>query len=343
MSYKSIIKRYTYSLPPELIAQTPALPRDSAGLLIYNRKTEQISFSDFAHLADFLPKNSVLVFNETKVVPARLPAIKQTGGKVRFLYLGATPYFIQALADRPLKVGESLLIKNKSRLTVVKKEENVYTLRPSFSIKKLSKILLIYGETPIPPYIKKGSLSESVLRKEYQTVFARAEGSVAAPTAALHFTKRLIQNLKRRGVKVEFVTLHVNLGTFAPLTPKQIDQHKLHEEFYTIDYKTAQRLNAYKAEGRLIVAVGTTVVRTLESATQQSKLKKITGTTDLFITEDYKLKFVDALITNFHVPRSSLLMLVACLVGREKLLQLYKKAIKRRFRFFSFGDGMFIK
>ena len=199
-----------------------------------------------------------------------------------------------------------------------------------------------YGQTPLPPYIKNSPLTEKQKRKEYQSIFAKAGLSVAAPTASLHFTRKLTANLKKQGTEVKFVTLNVNLGTFAPLKEENLMSGKLHLESYEIDKKTAGDLNQAKQQGKTIIAVGTTVVRTLESSAKHHEFKKLQGSTDLFIYPPYKFQFVDSLITNFHVPKSSLLMLVSAMTGRKKLLNIYQKAIKKKFRLFSFGDGMLI-
>ena len=200
-----------------------------------------------------------------------------------------------------------------------------------------------YGNAPIPPYIKHTPLSSAELKKQYQTVFAKNSGSIAAPTASLDFTKRLLEKLRKTGISTQFVTLHVGLGTFAPLTEENITQGKLHKERYAIDSKTAAFLNRAKKEGRPIIAVGTTAVRALETASdKKGKLAKLSGETDIFIREGYRFRFTDGIITNFHVPRSSLLMLVSAFVGRERLFELYRKAMKKKFSFFSFGDGMLL-
>ena len=293
----------------------------------------------------YLPKNAVIVFNETKVIPARLILKKETGGKAVVIFIEREGDLLKVMSDRKLNVGLKLTLKDGVLFEVTDQRENFYLLRPSFLISKLGAVLNKYGITPIPPYIKNSPLSESELRQKYQTVFARTAGSIAAPTASLHFTKRLIEKIKRVGVDIKFVTLHVNLGTFATLKPEHLEKGRLHEEFYEIDAASARFLNAAKSKGRPIIAVGTTVARTLESAAAASpgKLTKLTGTTDLFVREGYEFKFADQLITNFHVPRSSLMMLVSALVSRKKLLELYGQAISKKFRLFSFGDGMYIK
>lgn len=371
---------YHYAFPKSLIAQSPACPRDCSRLLVYRRCDGALFYDTFINLPKYLPKNAVLVFNKTKVIPARLVVKKETGGRVQILYLEAKNRLLKVMADRKLTVGARLSLTQPSltrgiNFTVVAQEEKYYYLHPNFPLKNLRKILEKYGKTPIPPYIKNSPLSERELREKYQTVFAREPaaggratvpsssgrgaarhilGSVAAPTASLHFTRRLFKKLRLSGVKIYFITLHVNLGTFAPVTEKNLKTRRLHEEFYEIDKKTAAALNKAKRDGHPIIAVGTTVVRALESASARNygknnlcgkncaRLKKLADSTDLFISPGYKFRFTNNLITNFHVPRSSLLMLVSTFVPRKKLLALYKKAIAKNFRLFSFGDGMLI-
>jgi S-adenosylmethionine:tRNA ribosyltransferase-isomerase len=225
---------------------------------------------------------------------------------------------------------------------VAEKEGQFYFFKSDFPVNQIKSVLQKYGQTPLPPYIKNSKLTEAQRRKEYQSVFAKQGLSVAAPTASLHFTKRLISKLKKQGIEVKFVTLNVNLGTFAPLKQENLNSGKLHSETYEVDKKTAADLNAAKKKGKKIIAVGTTVIRTLESAAKNNKLVNLSGQTRLFIQPGYNFKFIDGCITNFHVPKSSLMMLISALVGRKKLLSLYQKAIKQKLRFFSFGDGMLI-
>ncbi len=343
--FQRIIKKYDYSIPQELIAQKPANPRDGAKILIYDRKLKKISFDTFFNLPKYLPKKSVLVLNNTKVLPARLTTKKTTGGKVNILYTKTKNELIEVMADRKLDINSKLSLTSKIHFYVKNQSGKYYYLEPSFPINRLFSILDKYGKTPIPPYIKNSPLSELKLRREYQTIFAKTKGSVAAPTASLHFTKRLFKKLKKSGIAIEFITLHVGLGTFSPLTEENLKTGKLHEEFYSINPSTAKRLNKYKKDGRPIIAVGTTAVRTLESATHDRQLttNNAQQKTNIFIQEGYKFKFIDGMITNFHVPKSSLMMLVSALTGRKKLLDLYKKAIGKKLRFFSFGDGMLIK
>lgn len=340
---EEILAPYDYTVPQELIATAPAHPRDSARLLVHDRKTNVTSFDTFANITNYLPTNAVLVFNQTKVFPARMKLVKdETKGKVEALYLETVHGMLRVMASGKIAEGEKLLWNDAHFFTVEQREGKIALLQPSFSLGELHRLLRQYGETPLPPYIKNSTLTEEEKRAEYQTVFAKQEGSVAAPTAGLHFTPELLQKIKEHGCDSTYVTLHVNLGTFAPLTREHVQQKRLHTEAYHIDENTAAFLNKAKKDGRPIIAVGTTSVRTLESATVNGHIEKLADMTSIFITENDTLKFVDGLVTNLHVPKSSLLMLVSAFTGRNKLLDLYAQAIKKKFRFFSFGDGMLI-
>lgn len=337
----SIIDKYDYEFPQELIAQKPAHPRDSAKLLIYDRKTKAASFDIFKNIGKYLPKGTVLVLNETKVLPARFEVTKITGGKIKLLYLNGDKNVFSALSPRKLHLGEVLKFGAKE-ITVTKILEDGYRFKASDKNFNIKKELEKYGDAPLPPYIKNSPLTRSEIKKEYQTVFAKKYGSVAAPTASLHFTKKLLESLKRQGIKEEKVTLHVGLGTFATVTEENIKESKLHSEYYEVSKSVADKLVLAKKHGSVIIPVGTTALRTLESAYSGGKFKRLSGETDIFIKEGDKLKFADGLITNFHVPKSSLIMLVSALIGREKTVELYKLAIKNQFRLFSFGDAMLI-
>lgn len=351
-TFQETLALYDYHLPPELIAKEPASPRDSARLLVYDRKTESVNFDIFSNIANYLPENAVLVLNRTKVIPAKLTLKKNTGGIVTALLLSVHPESVSVLASGTLKHGDKLIWQGGHSFEVIHRKMQEATLKPSFPLTQLRELLERFGETPLPPYMKDSPLPEDRRRAEYQTVYAEEEGSVAAPTAGLHFTENLITNIaqprtlsgtgEQSGRTVAYVTLHVHLGTFAPLTEEHWKLKQLHTEHYSIDPITVGVLAEAKATGRPIVAVGTTIVRALESATIEKTIVRPMGGTDLFLTEDSKLHFVDHLITNFHVPRSSLLMLVSAFVGREKLLELYNQAINERMRFFSFGDAMLI-
>ena len=346
MTLDQTLKLYDYNLPKELIAQKPASPRDSARLLVYDRKNKKVNFDRFSNIGRYLPKNCVLVFNQTKVWPARLSVKKTSGGKADLLYIDHDKNFIKALSNKKLSINSCVtLLCGRTKvynLTVAKKSDQFYYFKPSFPISKLLYVLDKCGITPLPPYIKNSPLSEKQRREQYQTVFAKNGLSVAAPTASLHFTDQLMTKLKRQGIAIKFARLDVGLGTFAPLKENNLQTGKLHYEYYQIDRKTADFLNRSKKQKRPIIAVGTTAVRTLESSSKNHQLKKLSGQTDLFIREGYKFNFVDGLITNFHVPKSSLLMLVSALAGRKTIFKLYNQAINKKFRFFSFGDGMLI-
>jgi S-adenosylmethionine:tRNA ribosyltransferase-isomerase len=344
INFNRELAKYDYGFPAALIARRPARPRDAARLLVSDRRGGAPVFSRFSRLADFLPPKAVLVFNETKVVPARLAPVKPTGGLVRVLVIGREGGLIRVMADRKIEAGSPLRLNRTVSFTVERRDGRFWLLKPSFPISSLDRVLERHGQAPLPPYIKSTPLTASEARREYQTVFARRRGSVAAPTASLHFTKRLMSELKRRGFGTEFVTLHVGLGTFAPVTGANLKKGTLHREHYEIGRAAARRLESARAAGRPIIAVGTTVVRTLESAAgNKGRLTRFVGDTDLFIVPGHRFRFVDGLITNFHVPKSSLMMLVAAFAGREHVLDLYRQAVGRRLRLFSFGDAMLIR
>ncbi len=346
------VEKYAYNISKEQIALSPADPRDSAKLLVYNRAIGEINHDRFYNLAGHLPPRSVIVFNKTKVVPARLALQKENGHVVEILAVGWRANFLLALAPKKLKSGATLCCR-KAKFIVIKKEGAHYLLRASlrtqpnkirvFSQKDLQTILSLEGLVPLPPYLKATPLRQAELKKKYQTVFASKPGAIAAPTASLHFSSNLIEEIKKQGHKVVFITLHVGLGTFARLTGDALAQNKLHSEAFEITKQAAEIINRGKREGRPIVAVGTTVVRALESAGTKGTVAAGKSRTELFIKPGYKFKVVDQLVTNFHVPSSSLMMLVASLTGRKKLLELYQIALAKDYRFFSFGDGMLIK
>lgn len=347
---------FDYRLPSSLIANSPAIPRDHSRLMIIDRKNGKIESKYFYNILDYLTPNDVLVLNKTKVFPARLLVRKVTGGKVELLFTEEIkPGVWKALTHPGLKIGTSLAIK-KHLFQVIGQENLTAIIDTHLPKEKLLNLLRNHGHTPIPPYIKSTEI-ESNLRKEYQTVYADKIGSVAAPTAGFHFTKKLLCKLIEKGIQIEYITLHVGLGTFAPVKVKNIEDHKMHSEEYFIDKKTADRLNKAKSEGKRIIAVGTTSARTLESASNTNcklEIDKLRDSTNLLIYPPYKFKFIDSLITNFHLPKSTLLALVSafisfpntsnkfksfesCLAGKA-----YQDAIKKKYRFYSFGDSSLI-
>lgn len=340
MQYKK--SDFYYELPPELIAQTPAEPRDSSRLLVYDRAADKVEHRIFRDITDYLKAGDVLVINSTKVLPARLYAQTENGGAVEILLLKRLEKDKWEVLCKPGKkctVGRSFKICDKLSFTVEGITDSGERIINFTYNGVFENILEEVGSMPLPPYIKE-KLKD---KNRYQTVYAKTDGSAAAPTAGLHFTPELLNKIRDMGVEIVEVLLHVGLGTFRPVKEDIITDHKMHGEHYEVTEQAAAAINKAKAEGRRIVAVGTTSVRTLESATDDDGILKAgSGETHIFIYPPYKFKCVDALITNFHLPESTLVMLVAALVGREKILELYKIAVGERYRFFSFGDAMLI-
>lgn len=333
---------FYYDLPPEQIAQTPAEPRDSSRLFVYDRATDKVEHRIFRDITDYLKAGDVLVINNTKVLPARLYAHTEHGGLIEILLLKRLErdkWEVLAKPGRKCAVGKSFKIGDKLSFTVEGITDSGERIINFSYDGVFENILEEVGSMPLPPYIK-----EKLKDKDrYQTVYAKTDGSAAAPTAGLHFTPELLEKIRGMGVEIVEVLLHVGLGTFRPVKEDIITDHKMHGEYYEVSEQAAAALNRAKAEGRRIIAVGTTSVRTLESATGEDGVVRAgSGETYIFIYPPYKFKCVDALITNFHLPESTLIMLVAALVGREKILSLYKTAVDEGYRFFSFGDAMFI-
>lgn len=335
---------FYYDLPEELIAQTPAEPRDSSRLLVYDRETDTIEHKHFYDIVDYLEKGDLLVVNNTRVIPARI--FGHIDGKqttFELLLLKRTDYTHWECIMRPArKAKKGSVIKISDELTATIEDIKEYGERiVRFDFDGVFEdILERVGNMPLPPYIH-----ETLQDKErYQTVYSKIDGSAAAPTAGLHFTPELIQKLKDKGVEFAQVLLHIGLGTFRPVKAENILDHEMHTEYYEIDKETAEQINRAKLEGRRVIAVGTTSVRTLETvADEHGFVRPEKGNTKIFIYPGYKFKAVDALITNFHLPESTLIMLVSALVGREKTLEIYNEAVKEKYRFFSFGDSTFFK
>ena len=333
---------FDYNLPEASIAQTPVEPRDSSRLLVLHRDTRKVEHRIFREIGDYLHPGDLLVLNQTRVIPARIYARKETGGRVELLLLRRRDELTwEALVGgKGLRVGKSIIIENGP------KAELVEILDGSERLIKFSEPIEPYfskvGNVPLPPYIHE-KLSDP---ERYQTVYAREPGSAAAPTAGLHFTPRLLEELQAKGVKVAYVTLHVGLDTFAPVTEDDPHEHKIHTEWCELPQDTADLINHTKQTGGRVIAVGTTSVRTLESAGKvgrdASRIPPYVGSTSLFILPGYQFKVVDAMITNFHLPKSTLLMLVSAFAGREEMLETYDTAIREGYRFYSFGDAMLI-
>ena len=333
---------FYYDLPEELIAQTPAEPRDSSRLLVYDRASGKVEHKIFRDIKNYLRKGDVLVVNNTKVLPARLFAHTEHGGKVEVLLLkrlSALRWEVLVKPGKKCRPGTVLTIDEKLSLTVASVTESGERIVDFKCDGVFEEALERVGSMPLPPYIK----AELQDTNRSQTVYARTDGWAAAPTAGLHFTPQLLEEIKAMGVEVAEILLHVGLGTFRPVKEDAITDHKMHSEYYEVNERAAEIISRAKREGRRVIAVGTTSVRTLESAAKDDgTIEPCRGNTSIFIYPPYKFRCVDALITNFHLPESTLIMLVAAMVGREKILELYKTAVEEKYRFFSFGDCMFI-
>lgn len=358
------LQQYNYFLPEKNLALEPAVPRDSSKLFIYETAVDKITFDYFYNLDKYLPKKSFMVLNNTKVLPVRVNMKKENWGKVVLLFLVnelTGSRVVRVMVDRKINIGDLLHFDRQNSLRVISQNKNIFELEFNFTRKHLFELLNKYGTMPIPPYLKKTTLKRDELLEKYQTIFAKTDGSSAAPTASLHFTDSVFNKLDKKGIKKLFVTLHVGLGTFAPITDDNIKQKKLHKEYYEVDSKTLHYINIMKSEKKKLVAVGTTVVRTLESEARRRNFLAQRGPlhpesaknlspslqkTDLFIYPPYDFKMVDSLITNFHLPKSSLMMLVEAFLqfkkSKRSLVELYNIAIKNKFRFYSFGDAMLI-
>jgi S-adenosylmethionine:tRNA ribosyltransferase-isomerase len=319
---------FDYSLPKEFIAQKPVSPRDSSKLMVINSKIEHKRFYD---ILDYLEKGDVLVVNETKVIPAKLAGRKETGSSAEIIVEEFEGKICKGhIKTRNPRIGTKFIFE-KYNAEIIDENEEMFTIRFDENIKSIMKNI---GELPMPPYVKRKLDKNS----QYQTVYSKKKGSIAAPTAGLHFTTRLLNKLKKKGVKIAKICLHVDFGTFLPV--RNVNKKTLHAEYYEVDKKNADIINNRK--GRLFV-VGTTSVRTLESVVKNGKVVAGKGKTRIFIKPGYKFKMkIDGLITNFHLPKSTLLMLVSAFAGRKKILDAYKIAIKKKYRFFSFGDVMLL-
>ena len=335
---------FDYELPEELIAQTPISKRDTSRLMVLDKKTGEITHKHFHDIIHELNKGDVLVLNDTKVIPARLIGTKEeTGAVIELLLLKDLGENVWECLSRPakrLKEGTIVTFSPKLKAEVVEKKDEGIVLVKLIYDGILMEILDELGEMPLPPYIH-----EKLQDKDrYQTVYAKNIGSAAAPTAGLHFTKELLDELKNKGVEILFITLHVGLGTFRPVEVENVLEHHMHSEFYQMSREVADKLNLAKKEGRKIYAVGTTSVRTLETIMHKyHEFRECSGNTDIFIYPGFEFQAIDGLITNFHLPKSTLLMLVSALSSREIILHAYKIAVEEKYRFFSFGDAMFIK
>ena len=335
---------FDYYLPEELIAQTPLKERDQSRLLVLDKETGKITHEKFENIINYLNKGDVLVINNTKVLPARLIGIKEeTDAVIEVLLLkdlGENTWECLCKPAKRVKIGTIINFNNLLKLECIYEGEDGIRHFKFIYDGILMEILDKLGEMPLPPYIHE-KLED---KDRYQTVYAKEVGSAAAPTAGLHFTKELLEKIQEKGIALEEITLHVGLGTFRPVQVDDVTKHKMHSEFYHMTKETAEVLNQAKKDGRRIISVGTTTTRTLETIMSlYNEFKECSGNTDIFIYPGYKFKAIDALITNFHLPKSTLIMLVSAFANKEYIMNAYKTAVEEKYRFFSFGDAMFIK
>lgn len=336
------VSDFDYYLPPELIAQHPMEPRDQARLLVLNKDNGEIVHSRFFQLPTFLHAGDTLVFNDTKVIPARLIGSRPTGGRAEVFLLRRLSEDTWETLVRPakrLRPGGKVIFSDDLSCDITAATTAAGGRIVRFHFEGIfEQILDRLGQMPLPPYIKEPLADPD----SYQTVYARERGSAAAPTAGLHFTTALMRKLSEQGINLAYITLHIGLGTFRPVKVQRVEEHIMHSEFYTVDEHTASLINRTRASGHRIISVGTTVTRTLETVGRGGEVQAGSGWTDIFIYPGYKFQVIDALITNFHLPQSTLLMLVCALAGHNHIMAAYQEAIARRYRFYSFGDAMFI-
>ena len=330
---------FRINIPSESIAQTPLKDRSSSRLM--HLEHDSINDLTFSDLPQMLRKNDLLILNNTKVLPARLLGKKESGGKVEIFFerlLTDLSFLAQLKFSGKIHLGTRIVINEEVFLKIEARENQFFTISTETSV---MKILNSNGLTPLPPYIKRIPNKDD--RRRYQTVFAKREGAVAAPTAGLHFTPDVLNEIRNKGVEIGELTLHVGAGTFAPLRAEQIKSRKLHQEYFEIDQVLCDQIKIARSNGGRVIAVGTTVVRALESLMQENGIEPMSGLTDIFIVPGFDFQLVDAMVTNFHLPESSLIMLVSAFAGRERILKYYQHAVDIGYRFYSYGDSMFLE
>ena len=330
---------FRINIPSESIAQTPLKDRSSSRLM--HLEHDSINDLTFSDLPQMLRKNDLLILNNTKVLPARLLGKKESGGKVEIFFerlLTDLSFLAQLKFSGKIHLGTRIVINEEVFLKIEAREDQFFTISTETSV---MKILNSNGLTPLPPYIKRIPNKDD--RRRYQTVFAKREGAVAAPTAGLHFTPDVLNEIRNKGVEIGELTLHVGAGTFAPLRAEQIKSRKLHQEYFEIDQALCDQIKIARSNGGRVIAVGTTVVRALESLMQENGIEPMSGLTDIFIVPGFDFQLVDAMVTNFHLPESSLIMLVSAFAGKERILKSYQHAVNNGYRFYSYGDSMFLE
>jgi S-adenosylmethionine:tRNA ribosyltransferase-isomerase len=335
---------FDFNLPPELIAQFPCGERRGSRLLHLDGRNGALADHAFTQLPELLQPGDLLVFNDTRVIKARLHGAKDTGGKVEVLVeriLNDHEALAHVRASKTPKPGSRILISGEIPLTVASRQGELFLLRLDTNSISVTELLERYGHLPLPPYIQHAA--DNTDEERYQTVYARTPGAIAAPTAGLHFDAAMIATLEKLGIRIAYVTLHVGAGTFQPVRTEDVAQHKMHSELYTVPEETAALIHTTREQGGKVTAVGTTVLRALESAAVSGELRAGQGETDIFITPGYRFQVIERLLTNFHLPRSTLLMLVSAFAGLDNIQQAYAYAIAERYRFFSYGDAMLIE
>ncbi|MFD2926087.1 tRNA preQ1(34) S-adenosylmethionine ribosyltransferase-isomerase QueA [Halobacillus naozhouensis] len=338
------VKQYDFKLPEELIAQVPLLDRSASRLMVLNREKQDVSHHHFSDIKQFLQPGDCLVLNDTRVLPARLYGSKEdSGGKVEVLLLHQDhedEWEVLVKPAKKVKLGTKIVFGEGKLVAECIGVQDHGGRKVRFSYEGIFlEVLESLGEMPLPPYIKEQLPDQ----ERYQTVYAKEEGSAAAPTAGLHFTKELLTDIEQSGVEIAYLTLHVGLGTFRPVSVENVEEHEMHAEFYQLSHETAEQLQRVKQKGGRIISVGTTSTRTLETIIRDyGSFREASGWTNIFIYPPYQVKAVDGLITNFHLPQSTLIMLVSALAGRDFILEAYHKAVEEKYRFFSFGDAMLI-
>ncbi len=334
---------FSYELPSELIAIRPTEQRTGSRLLCLNKETGIIKHKMFKDILDFINPGDLLILNDTQVIPARLFAHKLTGGKVEILVeriLDGNRILVHLKSNKPIKVGSQLQLENNVRLEILGRSENLFELHFLDEIPSILALLDEVGHIPLPPYIPRSD--EHLDHERYQTIFACNPGAVAAPTAGLHFDELLLEKLKVKGVNIAFITLHVGAGTFQPIRTERIEEHSMHAEYVSVSSSVCKKIEETKKNKKRVIAVGTTTVRSLETAASRGFIKPFQGETQIFIYPGFQFHCVDALLTNFHLPKSTLLMLVCAFAGYRPVMQAYQQAISQKYRFFSYGDALWV-
>ena len=334
---------FFYDLPPELIAAYPTQRRTDSRLLCLNKQTDGIEHKNFKDILTLINPGDLLVLNDTKVIPARLFAHKPTGGKVEILVeriLDEERILAHLKSSKSLKVGTQLHLENEIRFEIINRAENLFELKLLDKVDSILALLNTIGHMPLPPYLQRPD--ENFDKERYQTIFAQTPGAVAAPTAGLHFDEELLAQLRDKGVNIAFITLHVGSGTFQPIRTEKLEDHLMHSETVTVSAAVCEKIAETKQQGKRVIAVGTTTVRSLETAAIKGVIEPFQGETKLFIYPGFSFRCVDALITNFHLPKSTLLMLVCAFAGYQSIMQTYQQAIIHQYRFFSYGDALWI-